>query len=323
MRTMRLWQNVILAGIACMPVFVYSASDKFLMPVTQLKNGGEVPTALFQQGKHGLSIGTFSTIIDTKSLQRLEGAPPVCPTEKSGLTDGYQLFTYSLTNDAAAALSFWGKAEIKASDKVVLYQFAWYKDVLAADASVDARCGAGVMLALKISDAQANASLELPTLAATAQLGQSAISYKINTFGLSGPAIDESIPSAAAIGKFNTESYAALMQSIGKIQDSYKAPAGQLTVTPRLIARSYPGISPGFDTTIAAQAFALRQVASGKKCRDAKMSSPDNDAGVSAIIENVYTALAGKGCGYFDGPPSGDAQGNARALLAKYGLSAN
>src|SRR5690606_3463354 len=235
--------------------FVYSAQEKVLMPVTDLENkNGTLAHKLFEKGVNGLSIEKYSSVVDSKALAS-EQAPSVpCPTNKAGLTDGYQLFTYSLTNDAASSLSLWAKAEIKASDKVVLYQFAWYKDLLNADGSINARCGSGVMLALKISDANVDMSLELPTLAATAQLGRSFITYKLNTFGLSGSAIDASIPNAASIGKFDTESYAALMQSIGKVQDSYKAAANELVVTPRLIAISYPSLPQNFEKNIVIQA---------------------------------------------------------------------
>jgi len=314
---------VILATIGCFPSFSYSAQDKILMPVTGLNmKADKTPAAFLNKGVYGIKTGILSTFIDTKSLTTTEGLATICPTNKAGLTDGYQLFTYSLTNDAAASLSFWGKDEIKTSDKVVLYQFAWYKDILNTDGSTDARCGSGVMLALKISDAQANLSLELPMLAATAQLGHSSISYKINTFGLSGKAIDDSIPSAAAIGKFNTESYATLMQSISKIQESYKAPSGELVVTPRLIALSYPALTQGFDTTIAVQGYVLRQIADGKSCREAKSGSPDKDSNIDTVIENTYTAISGKNCGLFGGKPSASTQNKAKALLAQYGLFA-
>lgn len=290
------------------------------MPITGLQKTGESAAAPFKHGAPGLRFESLSRIIDTNAIADVAVAPPACPTDKTGLTDGYQLFTYSLTTDAASSLSIWAKGELKASDRVVLYQFAWYKDILNPDGTVDARCGAGVMLALKISSLQANLSLELPTLAATAQLGQSSITYKINTFGLSGNAIDESIPSASAIGKFNTESYAALMLSISKIQDSYKAPAGQLLVTPRIIAQSYPASTQGFDTTVAVQAFSLRQIASGKNCKEAKAVVPDKDANILSIIESTYTSISGKGCGAFSAAPSPAIQTKANELLRRYGL---
>src|ERR1700733_12092724 len=53
-----------------------------------------------------------------------------CPTNKAGLTDGYQVFVYSLSSDAAASLSLFAKADISINDKVLLYYFMWYKDIL-------------------------------------------------------------------------------------------------------------------------------------------------------------------------------------------------
>lgn len=244
-----------------------------------------------------------------------------CPTDKAGLTDGFQNFSYSLTNDQAATLSFWGKGELSASDKVVLYQFAWYKDLIADDGSIAGRCGSGVMLSLRVSNLQGNLSLTLPTLAATAQLGQSSITYKLGTFGLSGAAIDAAIPNASTVGRFDTDAYAALLQTIAAIQAAYKSPAADFKATPRLIAASYPPqMTVGADLRAVVELLAIRQISKGKSCWDARSYIPNRDQNSDNIVADTYASVAGTSCGYFDGKPNADTRGRAAALLSKYGL---
>lgn len=301
------------------------ADSKILVPVTSFdKNAPVLNPAALPSNKlkiHPSIFSTETTTLPTGSSTSTALVRSTCPTNKSGLTDGFQVFTYSLTSDMAAALSFWGKSDLSATDKVVLYQFTWYKDILSADGSVEGRCGAGVMLALRVSNLQANLALTLPTLAATSQLGQSTITYKLGTFGLSGASIDAAIPNASTIGKFDTESYAALMQSISQVQTAYKSNSSDFVVTPRPIAVSFSVPTPGSDTTIAIQAFAMRQIAQGKSCRDAKSPVPSRDSNTDGIVENVYLSVAGKGCSVFSGSPDGDIQKKVTDLMALYGIS--
>jgi hypothetical protein len=255
---------------------------------------------------------------EASSAVAAAAAIPCQNMTKASLTDGFQTFAYSLTREAAVSLNFWGSSDLSASDRVVLYQFAWYKDNVEQDGAVGSRCGAGVILALKVSNAKTTLDITLPTLAANAQLGQVSIQYKLSTFGLSGNAINAAIPSAAAIGKFDTESYAALMQSITSIQNSYKANATELTVTPRLISAAIPTSGPGFETTIAIQTFAINQLALGNSCRRAKDSVPDRDGISDGLVSEVYSSL-GASCGIL--PPSGAIRQKARDLLARYRLT--
>ena len=311
MQIRRLANTFILATTMAMPALCW-AGDKGLQPVTPFGVGGASGVDLSKLGEMAgnkmLSAAATPDAVVTGLCDSLG---------KNGLSDGFQIFAYSLTRDAAVSMSMWAEADIASSDRVVLYHFAWFRDNFAGDRSLDSRCGAGVMLALKVSGLNASTDLSLPTLAANAQLKQATIQYRLSTFGLSGKAINDAIPSATAIGQFNTESYAALMQSISKIQSSYTASSADLTVTPRLISVS-AGKTPLL-TTVAVQAYALRQVALGTTCKNAKNGVHQKSALTDSLVQEVYTTLGGS-CQFTSGAPKAEVRDLAKSLLTKHGL---
>lgn len=308
------WAGTVIAQTkAFVPLTSFDKKDPVL-PLNMVPAPGE---PILRIGQHA-SLATIDHSYQMSSS--LAATTPLCPPDKAGLTDGFQVFTYSLTNDMAASLAFWGKGELSKSDKVILYQFAWYKDVLAADGSTEGRCGAGIMLVLRISNLQGDLSLTLPTLAATAQLGQSAITYRLGTFGLSGAAIDAAIPSASTIGKFDTESYAALLQTITSVQSAYKAGSANFIVKPRPIAVSFPVMVQDADKRVAIQILTMRQIAQGKSCHDAKGSIPSHDQASDNIVADTYASITGSSCGFFSSQPSAEIRAKEAAILKEYGI---
>lgn len=246
-----------------------------------------------------------------------------CPTDKAGLTDGWNLFTYSIDRNAAAMLNLYAKADVSASDKIVLYHFMFYKDII-DNGEVIARCGSGVSLALKISNFKADMSLDLPILAANAQLGQATIAYRLGTFGLAGSPIDAAAPAASQIGKFDTQSYAALMSAIDKIQAA-GTKGTDVKFTPRLvqiIQEGNPATNEGFSRVTLIQSFAIGRLAKGDKCATAKAAVPGRNAETDAIVERTYKAMMrSSACSTFDSGPNSSEKASAAADLAAFKIS--
>jgi len=174
-------------------------------------------------------------------------APPVpvaaphsgpCPANKEGLTDGFELYYNSVSRAEAISLKFFAQADLKATDRVLIYYNIWYKDVQRENGSVAFRCGAGMALILKISKAEANMSL--PFLAARAELGKNRIQYKLRTIGLSGAGVDAAIPSAAGLTKFDVGAYAKLETALDKLLAAARKTPATITFTPRIVETGAP-----------------------------------------------------------------------------------
>lgn len=284
-------------------------------------DGGTALKALSEAEGH-LVIGDALADIRAAASDVSQANSITCPTDKNGLTDGWNMFTYSIDRNAAAELNLYAKAEINASDRVVLYHFMFYKDVT-HNGEVIGRCGSGVSLALKISNFKADMSLDLPIVAANAQLGQATVTYKIGTFGISGKPIDEAAPSAIQVGKFDTQSYAALMSALDKVRAAGTAGTG-VTFSPRLVQITIEGSdhTQNLSRVTLIQTVAISQLAKGKKCSSAKAGIPSRSAETDAIVERTYKALMrSSACSAFDAGPNNTEKAKASADLQAYKVS--
>lgn len=246
-----------------------------------------------------------------------------CPnpaTNTNALSDGFDTFIYNLDRNAAINITGgFASGTLNASDRVVLYRFMWYKDLLDSSGKLVGRCGSGIQLALRITNAGANLKAGLPFLAASSQLGVFEVEYRMNTFGLAGPGVNSAVPQASTVGQFNADSYAALLRSIDKIKDNIitQGPANLITVTPRLI--EIPNDSPveSFDRQVAVQARVLGLLSKGVKCSVAKARIPLRNNLTDNLVDSVYrSVLGGKAC-QDDAVPPQAARESVAALLTE------
>jgi hypothetical protein len=160
-------------------------------------------------------------------------------------------------------------------------------------------------------------------LAANAQLGQATISYRLGTFGLAGAPIDAAAPTARQVGKFDTQSYAALMSAIDKIQAAGAA-GTNVTFNPRLvqIIQEDSTTNQSFSRVTLIQSFAIGRLAKGDKCPTAKAALPSRNGETDAIVERTYKArMRSSACTAFDGGPNNGEKASAAADLATFGIS--
>lgn len=291
------------------------------IPITDTSNDKGLQLKALSESGSKLFIGGAFAEIAAAASEVSKANSITCPINKAGLTDGWNMFTYSIDRNAAAQLNLYAKADVSISDRIVLYHFMFYKDIT-DNGEIVGRCGSGVSLALKISNFKADMSLDLPILAANAQLGQATISYKLGTFGISGRPIDEAAPPASQVGKFDTQSYAALMTAIDKVQSAGTAGTG-VTFTPRLVQVIQEDGASGesLSRVTLIQTVAIGSVARGDKCSSAKAAVPNRNAETDAIVERTYKAIMrSSACSTFDSGPNNSEKSKAMADLLSFNI---
>ena len=254
-----------------------------------------------------------------KFLKNGEGVSEyTCPSNLAGLTDGWGVFSYWVSNSAAASFNLYAAGELSANDKVMVWHQVYYKDIIDVDGYTVMRCGAGVKLVLKVSGVSGDVKASLPFLAASAELGHASVELKFNTFGLSGAAISALIPDSTKIGNFNTNGYAEIFKAIDSIRDAVADPSITVSVSPRPIAIGFPTIdSDGVDHSLA-QAYALKFLSQGKKCSVAKAGMPDPQENYSQDVELAYNSIAEK-CSRWSSP-SDKSKADALERLQRFGF---
>lgn len=246
-----------------------------------------------------------------------------CGAGKASLTDGWQVFAYSLDRNAAIALNLFGTAELAASDKVILYHFTWYNDVLDVDGAITARCGSGVQLALRATNLSASAQVTLPALAASTQLGLASVEYRISTFGISGAPIDAASPSAGSVGRFDAQAYAELMGSIDKVRLAGAAGTNVL-FTPRIIAMPNGGESTTALRQTLVEVTALRHLAKGSSCATARAAIPGRNGETDAFVDQFYKSFARpRVCATIGGGVRQAERDRATSELTRFGIAVN
>jgi len=300
-----------------------ATAQNLVVPLVGIEKDGQAPiadTTLKSMKSTGASllVGDEFQEIQASASDIQTVSQMTCPPTKAGLTDGWSVFTYSLDRNAAAGLNLYAKAEVSASDRVVLYHFMWHKEI-EQNGELIARCGSGVSLALKISNFKADMSVDLPMLAANAQLGLASITYKLGTFGVSGQPIDQVAPAASAVGKFNTESYAALMKAVDGVQAAGTA-GTNVTFTPRLVnVVQLAPLDDGETRTALIKTLVLGGIAKGTRCKDARAMVPSRDASSDALVDRFYKSLMrSSACTSFDQGPNQSEKNRAAAELAAF-----
>jgi hypothetical protein len=242
-----------------------------------------------------------------------------CAGGKAALTDGWRVFAYTLNRSAAVELGIFANADLAASDKVIVYHYMWFGDRFDADDQLIGRCGSGIQLALRTSDASVTAAVSLPSIAATTQLGMTSVSYTLSTFGISGTAIDAAAPEAGAVGKFDTESYAALIASITAIQ---KAGRDNVNVTwsPRVVAMDNLGAASNGVRRTMVELVALRHIARGVSCQNARNAVPGRNSESDGFVTSFYQSFVRASACNFGTTIRQDERDRAISELTRYGL---
>ena len=255
-----------------------------------------------------------------KSLSNNRYIAPQCPSDLSGLTDGYDLFAHRVTKEFAAQLGFFATVDASSNSEYFIFQYAYYKDMRDEGLKIG-RCGAGVQVAVQVRDFAGSINASLPFIAASATVGLAKVEYKMKTFGLSGPAIIASIPDASKIGKFDTDSYNELLNSVDDIKKAVATTADQndskVTVTPVLMAFDIPNDETAYAPDFAV-VWAAKKVSERVDCAKAIKSFKGGNALTRQAISDFYRTVTGV-CNK-NKKPSATQSKIATDLLTKYGI---
>jgi hypothetical protein len=234
-------------------------------------------------------VDTKSITNTLKSTNTSRPTPPDCSMGIGCLTDGWQVFDYSLSWESAVKLGIiTGGLEGAGNKKIFIHDFMFYKsDFDQADNRIV--WGAGIRLIIRARELNASAKFtSLPAIAASAEFSYSEASYNIQTVGLSGPKIGIAAPK---VGSYNIESYVNLMNAVNDIQRA----ALDLTtvVKPQLIQLNVQDGSYYIENI--ARTLALFRIASGTSCEDTKSTlSTNHESRAYDVITQVYNDMAGK-----------------------------
>lgn len=255
-----------------------------------------------------------------KQVSTLSTMPTIsCPQDLAGLTDGWEVFTSQISNKAAASLNYFVEADLSDDDQVILYNFVYYKDIFGPGIKVAYRCGAGVMLALKVSRTDGKASLSLPFLAASAELGHAKVEFRMKTIGVSGAEINKIVPDAQRIGAFDTKGYAETFSTINKLRDVVAKGGAGVTVVPRPLAISFQTVDPTKVDIGLARVHALKSILSKHSCSKSQDQLPGTNEILEKEVEIVYYAVTGN-CGSWSSPDDSEAQ-KAATLLTRFKIN--
>jgi hypothetical protein len=300
------------------PVTVPVNSDAKVSPSTEKVTSSNLKSLL---GTHSI---LQNSMVALAASDVSVAQTTACPADKAGLTDGFIQTGYSLTRSAAIAMNLFVSAELNANDKAYLYHVMWYKDIKAPAGNVTTRCGSGIMLALKIVNAGGKISSSLPTFAANAELNLQEVSFKLFTVGLSGDAINNAIPAASRVGKFDADAYAAFLTGLDKVQSSVAAnPMVGITFTPTIIAINNGEVANDIQINPAIQAAAVGAISQGKKCSDTQATIPPSDPSSRAAVAEVYKAWMGETACSMNLAPDSIVKASAKNVLTTYKLKYN
>lgn len=295
-----------------------------LMPLSQIQPDiselGRLAQSL-QANRAAMFASGEKIAIVPSDQQIVAAAGADCGTSINDLTDGWKIFTYNLDRNAALSLNLFGPMDLTASDKVIVYHFMWYKDVFDEQNILVGRCGAGVELVLKSSSLSSTVNITLPAIAASTELGQSQVQYSLATFGVSGTAINAAIPSASAVGKFDTQAYAALMGAIDKVQVAGAA-GTNVTFAPKLVAMP-GGVSPSEVDGALIRVTALRQIARGASCSTARAAIPNRSSTTDGMVDNFYRGFTHPNVCSMFGNVSASERQRAATTLGTFGIPVN
>ena len=213
----------------------------------------------------------------------------VKPTDLAGLTDGWEVFNYSLKANAAIKLEFWGKHEIKVDDTVYIFNMAFYKACRDENGYVKKRYGSGIQLNLRATTHGVDASFSgLPAIAASTELNQAEVHYKLKTFGISGPKVIAAMPELS--GEYDIEMHVKLFNAIAAIRVAALDPS--TTFTPDvLVTITSKEIADQQYVEAMAMVWALSSIKNGISSKESKKRSPADSAIAKNEIDRTYMSI--------------------------------
>jgi len=227
----------------------------------------------------------YSDAINASATNVVANAVTPPPTDKAGLTDGWGIYSYSLSYDAAAKLGL-PLIDLGASadSKIFIYDLIFYKNAYDASNNLVGRYGVGVRLNISATSINGSASFSgLEAIAASAEFQYAEVKYTIETFGLSGPKITMAAPPA---GSYDISHHVQLFQAIDKLKEAYEDPT--TVVTPEFIAVVVNTLPEHEYSTVIAKALALKGIANGWSC---SKTIGKLDSGHQPFAENAIKDL--------------------------------
>lgn len=259
----------------------------------------------------------LARILSVESLEETKDIK--CPTDKNGLEDGWIVFSYQVSRQAAIDLNFFVSAELSADDQVSIFYLAWYKEMFDEEDIKIGNCGAGVKLAVKYRGIEGQASVSLPFLAASGQMNSNSTQVKLKTFGMSGPGVDRAIPSLAGLSNFDVDAYSSLLRAMDSVTSAANSGEDEDKIewTPRWFDLTSTEDPEVFRFLVGTHVLAsIRDQAT---CRAAKKAIPDDSAITNEITESIYKHITGV-CSKRT-KPDAVAVTKASELLKKYKLA--
>ncbi|HAV5583224.1 TPA: hypothetical protein JI121_02415 [Acinetobacter baumannii] len=149
---------------------------------------------------------------------------PDAPKTLKDLTGGFKIFSSSVSESAAVSADIIGLGDVtgKKSAFVQILQYAQigerYCKTDYGTYPVNFGVGSQANLHIKKIDGSVNLS-QIPTLAATVQLGKSEIKFSMTTLGLTGEKVNNALPKFnGGIGDFDVDNYAKMIASIDEVR---------------------------------------------------------------------------------------------------------
>ncbi len=241
------------------------------------------------------------------ALNSLAANPP--PATLNDLTNE-DTFVSLLSVEAAASLGIpFGSAESKTARRIVVQEYAKYRDIMEGTTAV--RWGVGVrwIVNVKILNTEAKIS-SVPMVAASAQVGFVEATARFQVLGIASPEVTKAIPAPTDL---NTETYVELKQALLKIKALIYEQA--TTIRPQVLAitadapetseRSYEGA--------LAVAWALTKISEGRTLLRAQTEYEKSSAFFREEVKSVYIDVASTSDA--NSKPSDEARAKARRIL--------
>lgn len=210
------------------------------------------------------------------------------PTELNQL-DEQVTRSYDLSVTAAGSLNIpvIGSVEGGFNRRVVVLERAAFKRLKEGD--VECQYGYALRLCLTINDWKVGAKVNLPFLAASAELGQISAQWIFQIMGLTGPKIDSAVMPPTEL---NVEKFVLAKQSLEKVINAVRDPETSFQ------AVKIATISER-DTTVqqlklsVARAYALSSIERGWTLSDARTRLASDEQDVNDTLAEVYQHFAG------------------------------
>lgn len=197
--------------------------------------------------------------------------------------------------------------------RVVVFERAAYKPIIDADLG-ELRYGYSIRLAITVSEWKVNGKINLPFLAASAELGQIEAAWRLQVVGLAGPLIDEYIPEPSEL---DVETFFIAKQSLKNLVTAINDP--NTTFTAQLLAIYRPEDSQDHSYRLAAaQSYALGGLERRWTLQEALDRLNSNVVEVNDMIRDTYIAFD---VPEFNAKPSKEVSSKARNLLGRVAVS--